>query len=216
MLCTRSVTCWLSVAPTALCLNLFCRQLAAAAHSLTQLATAAARALPPPGAAPQWLMQQVLPGCSVLSSCVALARRMLYLSAPTALKLGAAASLVFGPGQAALRGSMALATADPADPAAVGGLFALTSVQMAAVMGLVSELLDPNHQPHAAAAFASSTARPPALLPWLMAVSQAIPLATRWPFQGGLPASGASLSNQAIQVQVARCENPGSAPQMMS
>lgn len=56
--------------------------------------------------------------------------------------------------------------------------------QLAAVTTAVSSVLHRTNQPQAAAAFASSTARPLLLLPWVHALSQAVLQAVAWAFPG--------------------------------
>jgi len=68
-----------------------------------------------------------------------------------------------------------------------------------AVAGVCITLLDPETQPDAAAAFASSTARPAVLLPWLRTVAQALlvlPVTFERPRQGELKA----MSNDLIGI----------------
>lgn len=66
-------------------------------HSLSQLAAAATRTLGQAGGSQPWLRDQLLSGCGALCSCLILACHVPLLSAQTSFKLGAAASLVFGP-----------------------------------------------------------------------------------------------------------------------
>lgn len=151
-----------------------CRQLGSAAQGLAELATTAARALGQSGGLHPWTLNQVMSGCSALNSCVELACRLARVPSQTAFKLGAACSLVFGPGRAALDVCFAAATGSHSSPEALGVLADFAANQLASVMLLASMILEPGRQPQAAAAFASSTARPAALLPWLAALTQAV------------------------------------------
>lgn len=151
-----------------------CRQLGAAAQGLAELATAVACALAQSGSQHSWTLTQVMSGCSALNSCVELACRLAHLPSQTAFKLGAACSLVFGPGRAALDVCFAAAAGSHSNPEAAGVLAGFAATQLASVMSLVSHVLEPGRQPQAAAAFASSTARPSTLLPWLSALTQAV------------------------------------------
>ncbi len=153
-------------------------KLVAAAHCLAQLAADAAHDLARPTSPLSRLVQQILDGCSALNSCTDLARWLPQLSAQTTSKLGAAFSLLFGPGRAALDGFLTVASASPQEHAALLSEFAAT--QLAALTGV----LDPTRQPQAAAAVAGSTAKPAVLLPWLGAMSEAVSVALKCPTQG--------------------------------
>lgn len=151
-----------------------CRPVVAAAHSLALLAAAAAAALAQPGNVPLWLPGQVGAGCAVLASCAVLSRYAPQLSAQAAYRLGAACSLVLGPGCTVLEGCAAATQLLPE-----GAAFSFAGIcraQVAALAATLDSLLLPEHQPQAAAAFASSTANPAALLPWLASLSQAMSL----------------------------------------
>ena len=154
-----------------------CRQLGSAAQGLAELATAAAHALAQSGGQQPWKLTQVMSGCSALNSCVTLACRLPRLPSQTAFKLGAACSLVFGPGRRALEACLTVAMDSLSSPEAVGLLADVAATQLASVMLLVSEVSEPGRQPQAAAAFAGSTARPSALLPWLAALTRAVSIA---------------------------------------
>lgn len=161
----------LSLAP---CPN--CRQLAAAAHSLSGLAVAAARALEQPGAPRPWIPGQVEAGCLVLEALAMLARGMPHISPQTAFKLGAACSLVLGPGRTVINICLETRAAGQLLPAARILLPGCCSAELAAVLSIAAEVLLPERQPQAAAAFASSTAKPSALLSWLATLTEALPL----------------------------------------
>lgn len=93
-------------APRAAC-RLHRRPVTAVAHSLAQLTAAAASALAQPHNPPHWVVYQVDAGCSVLASCALLACSAPELSAQAAYRLGAACSLVLGPGCALIEASAA-------------------------------------------------------------------------------------------------------------
>ncbi len=154
-----------------------CRQLAAAAHTLLEFAGAATRSLAQPGGSPPWLLLQVTSACGALKSCIILALCTAQLSSQTGFKLGAASSLVFGPGRIALAACAALEplAAESHDLYNSLMLANLASRQLQSLVLLVRELLHPSSRPEAAAAFANSTAKPAALLPWLAALSIASP-----------------------------------------
>lgn len=153
------------------------------AQGLCGLAAAGARALQQPATAPLWLLTQFMAGCTVLACCLTLGDSMTQLSGTAAFKLGAACSLVLGPGRVLLQMSMAAATADPA-PAKLETLAHATAAQVSAVAGALALLGRPSRQPQALAAFAASTAKPSALLPWLSTVTQAVPQALSCPRPG--------------------------------
>lgn len=161
-----------------------CRRLATAARSLSELAVQMAEALAQPNGGPSWLHEQIEAGCTALSSCMQLACYVPRLSAQAAFKLGAACSLVLGPGRAALAACLAAATAYPAQDA-LYDLADAVGFQLSAVTITLVGVLHPQHQPQAAAAFASSTAKPAVLLPWLAALTDAMPLALSGADQGG-------------------------------
>lgn len=148
----------------------------AAAHTLLKFAAAATRSLAQPGGMPPWFLGQVTSACGALESCIILALCAPQLSGQTAFKLGAASCLVFGPGRTALAACAAAHWAAAShEPTEVRLMVNLASRQLNSVALLMSDLLDPISRPEAAAAFANSTAKPPALLPWLAALSIAVP-----------------------------------------
>ena len=123
-------------------------------------------------------MLQITSACGALESCILLALQTEQLSSQTAFKLGSASSLVFGPGRTALAVCVAAAPLAAANDAVSFNnlmLMNLASRQLQSVVLLMRELLNPSSRPEAAAAFANSTAKPPALLPWLAALSIAVP-----------------------------------------
>lgn len=148
----------------------FCRSLAAAARSLSQLA-----ALPQPGSAAPWWGEQVDAACHALESLARLGHKGPPLSGHAASEMGAACSLLFGPGKARLHSlSAAILSGEEGD--AAGILHEACRVQILTGMGLLAGLLHNGRPPQAVVAFAASTAAPSALLPWLATVSQALPL----------------------------------------
>lgn len=154
-----------------------CRLLAAAAQSLSALAPAAARAMAQPLTAPPWLPGQVEAGCLALDGLSQLAVGTPHrLSAPTAFKLGAACSLVFGPGRTVMAGYLLTCAAGQMPPRQSFLLPDCFDAELAAVLAIAAEVLEPSRQRQAAAAFASSTARPSVLLPWLSTLTEALPL----------------------------------------
>ncbi len=137
-----------------------------------------------PGGGPPWMLAQTVSACIVLKNCILLARDAPQLSSQTAFKLGAASCLVFGPGTAALNMCVAAALASHPGPSEMVTVAKLAAVQIDSVVLLMTELLQPSSRPQAAAAFASSTAKPSALLPWLAALSAALPLVVAGLAQG--------------------------------
>lgn len=154
-----------------------CRALAAAAHSLSQLAAAAAPALAQLDSPPLWLSQQIDVGCSVLDSLNRLADQAPQLSAQTARQMEAACALVLGPGRALLQALTAVVQSGGEGTAE--WLHGACDRQLLLWIKMVDSVW--RCQP-AAPAFANSI-RQPAFLPWLAAVSAALPAA----FPGGQP-----------------------------
>ncbi len=142
-----------------------CRELAAAAHTLSQFAAAATSSMAQPGGGPPWLLDQVVSACRAFKSCVVLARSASQLSNQTAFRLGVASCLVFGPGRTVLSACVAAACTSQATSPAFLRAANLAGAQLDTIFLLVSNLLQPSRAPRAAAAFASSTAKPSALLP---------------------------------------------------
>lgn len=139
----------------------------ALAQSLADLAAAVPRPTSPAA------VLQIKAGCRALGSCSMLARALTEPSAATAFKLASACSLAFGPGTAILIQSD------------VGAMLESCMDQINAVGMVVSSSSPLARQPQAAAAYAASTGRPAALLPWLRAVSHALTTA-----QAYIPADG--------------------------
>lgn len=158
----------------------FCRPLAGAAHSLSQLAAAAEPVLAPPDSAPLWLLEQIDAGCSALDSLNRLADRAPQLSAQTARQLEAACALVLGPGRALLQALTAAAQAGEED--ATEWLYEVCHSQLVLWIKVYESAQQLGRPRPAAAAFAANI-RQPAFLPWLAALSQALPVA----FPGGQP-----------------------------
>lgn len=156
----------------------FRRLLAAAAGSLSRLAAAAAAVIDQHGHTPPWLLQQVDAGCSVLASCADLATRAPQLSAQAAAQLGAACSLLLGPGSAVLGANMAALQSQSA-ALAVQALADSCYFQTLGIVLIATDVLLPKRQPAAASAFVSNTATPAAVLSWLRVLSQAVPLMAR-------------------------------------
>ena len=153
-----------------------CRQLVAAAQSLLELAGAAERCLAQPSSVPAWLLAHTSAGCIALGGCAIAAQHMGHLSVQGAFKIGAAISLVFGPGRVQLEAALDAAQAS-STPQELAAIPQLCGVMLTVVDAIMAALLSPDRHPEAAAAFASSTARPPLMLPWLAAVSRALPVA---------------------------------------
>lgn len=147
----------------------------AVAESLCALAPAAQRALSA-RSSPR-LMHHVTAGAAALLGCLNLAAGMPQLSDQAAFKLAAACSLIFGPGLLVLR-----------QCAQLDALMEAVGTQLSAVTAVVARVLQPSDRPQAARAFASSTAKPAALLPWLAAISQAVPLTSSSDYAGTDPA----------------------------
>lgn len=123
----------------------------------------------------QWLLLQMHYGCVALASCVMLSLRATQLSAQAAYVLGAACSLVFGPGRTVLERIVASSAAQQL-PLLATELARSTIRQVHVVAAVLKRVLSPEHQPQAAAAFANTAAKPAALLPWLATVSRTLPL----------------------------------------
>lgn len=160
-----------SDAPNA-CALLPCRQLLAVADSLSSLAVAASRALSS-GAPPPWLGAQFQAGCRTLAACSNIANKLEHLTAASAFKIAAVCGLVFGPGTVLLQ-QMQRETAAAATPTAREVLSAMCNAQLAAVSFCMDDTLQTPIQPAAVAAFAGSTGKPTALLPWLLAVARVL------------------------------------------
>lgn len=128
------------------------------------------------------LWVQTIAAGKALQAIIALISISPQLPGEAAFKIGAACSLVFGPGAALLE---ALVASRPL--AAVGGAETshfkaeLCTFQLTAVAGAVVNTLHPQHQPRAAAAFARSTGAPDAMLPWLLAVCRVLTAAPAVP-----------------------------------
>lgn len=129
-----------------------------------------------PSAEPLWFTRQLSAGCSVLNSLMRLAGGTGQLSAHTAFKLGAACSLVLGPGAVVLYAHSQGAQTTQ-EPSTLGGIANEAGVQLSAVLAAMSAVLHPSEQPQAAAAFASNTAKPSRLLRWVAVLSGALQLA---------------------------------------
>ena len=149
----------------------------AAAHSPAQLAAAAAAVLDQdqPGYAPAWLTGQIGSSCAVLASCVALSCYAPQLSAQAAYRLGAACSLVLGPGRTVLEASTP-AVQLPPSAAQTQRCATICWVQVPALAAILNGILRPERQPQAAAALASTAAKPSALVPWLAALCRTLSL----------------------------------------
>lgn len=109
----------------------------------------------------------------MLASCVALACYAPQLSAQAAYKLGAACSLMLGPGCTVLKANMPAAQLPPS-VVQLSRCATVCWVQVPALAAVMDGILRPERQPQAAAAFASSAAKPAALLPWLAALCRAL------------------------------------------
>ena len=151
------------------------RPVLAAAHSPARLAAAAAAALEQPGYAPAWLTGQIGASCAVLASCVALSCYAPQLSAQAAYRLGTACSLVLGPGCTVLKTNVP-AVQLPPSAAQLSQCATLCWVQVPALAAILDGILRPEHQPQAAAALASTAAKPSALVPWLAALCRTLSL----------------------------------------
>lgn len=136
--------------------------------SLRNLAAAASRALSA-GTVPPWVLLQLRAGCCTLAACAQLACGA-QLQAASAFKIASAFSLIFGPGAALL--GLQLDAAEQATTRR--SLGPLCDVQLVAVYACTFNTLDSSEQTAAAAAFASSTAKPAALLPWLLATARTL------------------------------------------
>ena len=148
----------------------------AVAEAIADLAPAASRMLSSTGGGspPPALVLQLHAGCHVVACCSVLAGALQELSPTAAFKISAACSLVFGPCTAWLDGVLSGAQAG-AGPDMTGLLGVCKDYLQAVGPALGGELL--SKQPKAAAAFANSTGKPAALLPWLRAVSQVLTFA---------------------------------------
>ncbi|KAI7842248.1 hypothetical protein COHA_003889 [Chlorella ohadii] len=143
-------------------------QLVAVADSVTALEAAASRALAS-GTAPRWMGVQVNAGCLALASCAQLALGIQQLPAASAFKIGAGCALVFGAGTALIAQPLLAAVGQlDGNAAPAERVLIMSDAQLAAIAVCLAGLLHPSKQPAAAAAFASSTAKPAALLRWLL------------------------------------------------
>lgn len=165
-----------------------CSPVVAAAHSLAQLAAAAAAAFSRPRMATRWRLQQVDAGCAALASCILLACDAQQVSAHAAQTLGAACSLVLGPGRTVLERSMP-AGRQRLPAAAASQLASICDAQVTALESMLAGVLSPECRPEAAAVLASSTAKPAALLPWLATLS----MHCRLPWRTVIKASGQTV-----------------------
>lgn len=190
------------------------RLVLAATEALAGFSSAAAAALASSGAAspaqpapPMGLTAQMLAATSSLTSCISLVGINPSLPAQTAVRIGAACSLVFGPGCSLLGWLLKAAEAAPST-AVRSQIDSLCASQLESVAS-TALVLGCNSTPQAAAAFAAGTAKPAALLPWLATVMCAIPAddpgcgspegeAMGTPGQG-LPCSGHAPAMQQIR-----------------
>lgn len=157
----------------------------AAAQAFVSFSAAAAAALESrTGPALEWaaipaqgLTGQLMAATSALNSCISLAGLNPSLPSPTGVRIAAACSVVLGPGSTLLRQLIRVAEATAAAPNSLlhAQLGELCTNQLQSV-GSAAILLRDHSTPQAAAAFAAGTAKPAALLPWLLAVVQAIQL----------------------------------------
>ena len=150
-----------------------CRQLVALAQSLADVAPALQLAVRSGGS--PWLGLQVMAGCKALTGAHMLINDLLALrlSSQTAFKMAAACGLVFGPGAALVEAPSAPGQL-AASSSNVGHATELLYSQLAAVAGTVTTVLGPEQQRRAAAAFAASTGKPAALVPWLVGLCRAL------------------------------------------
>lgn len=147
--------------------------LAQALVAWAPLAAAGLKALAAtPGSRPSWLVQ-FHAACISLGAAVRLATRH-DMQPPAALRIAAACQLVFDVGR---RVTAALAAQTEAVVAAgqrprADALYTLLALSLMQVEAVAESayLLHPKQPGSAAAAFARSTAKPAALLPWLAAV----------------------------------------------
>lgn len=143
------------------------------------------------------LLVQALAGCAALASCVRLACRARQLSDETAFQLGDACSLVFGPGTGLLNARVWAAQLLPAlAPRPI--LADICHAQLCALVLLWTDVLLPERKPHAATHFASIIAKPSTLLPWLAALSQAVPFVPAGTEPGKSPPLQASHLHGAV------------------
>ena len=141
------------------------------AESIADFAPAAARVISC-GAVPPDLQIQFRAACEALTGCLLLGGALEDISATAAFKIGAACSLVLGPGAAMLELALTRTRSEAsADMSTV--LLGICLAHLQAVGPAVGGAL-PCNQTKAAAAFANSTGKPATLLPWLRAVSQTL------------------------------------------
>lgn len=111
----------------------------------------------------------------LMAACIALQGSQLADRLPLqqndAFRLGSALALVFGAGLASLRWQ---ATSAAADHTALLDMLLNCSHQLAAAAKALQCAAHPKRQPQAAAAFVRTAGRPDAVLPWLLAASQAL------------------------------------------
>ena len=147
---------------------------------------------------PAWLQHQVNAGCAALQTLVYLAHITPMRTAKTAVQLQAACALVIGPGRASLQ-SLAAAV-QTGEEGAARLLCDVWYAQFSTLLIMVAGLLCPDKRLQAA--FASSTAKPSALLPWLAVLSQALPLMD----SSGNPGGPGSIACCPICLHMGSCE----------
>lgn len=152
----------------------------AAAEAFVSFSAAAATALGSSGASAQrlpaqGLIAQMMAATSALTSCLTLVGLIPSLTAAAAVRIGAACSLVLGPGCTLLGRLVQAVEAAPSSSqeALRGQANSLCACQLEAVTS-TTLLLTSNNTAQAATAFAAGTAKPAALVPWLAAVVRAI------------------------------------------
>lgn len=156
-----------------------CRKLLALAQSLSDLAPALTEAIQN-GRRLSGLSLQFMAACLAITGMERLARGMTQLPSQAAFAISAACSLIFGPG-AALLGALS-ASQQPDGSASADHGDELYASQLAAALSITTVLLHHDEQPQAAVAFAASTGKPSALMPWLVLLCHALPAVT-----GALP-----------------------------
>lgn len=165
-------SCVLPVLQSEGCCTPRCRLLVAVAQSLADLAQPALDALSS-GTVSPWQGSHLAAGIGAISGCSLLAADAVELSAAATFKVAAACSMVFGPGTALLDMQLQQALADASTAIEAVRLRNKCRIQLEAVASVFNMLTHSHHQ-KAAAAFASSTGKPTALLPWLLTVSRAL------------------------------------------
>lgn len=126
-------------------------------------------------------LTQLSAACVALQGCSQLAKR-LPLRQDDMFRLGSALALVFGAGLASVRWQASLL---PSRPKALVELLVNCNHQLAAAAKALQQAAHPQQQREAAAAFVRTAGRPQAVLPWLLAVSQAL-LAVPADIEGGM------------------------------